>query len=310
MIYTIKVGGVRCHIVSDGLNVADGGGFFGIIPRVMWQRVIAANELNQVPNDIRCMLIESDAGLILVDTGNGDKLNAKQRQILGMDDRNERLLGQMARAGFSAEDVDIVLLTHLHGDHAGGCTRREVSDGGVGPLVATFPRARYITQRIELSEASFPNERNAAAYVSDNWQPLLATKQMTVVDGPQRLGSQVRTTLAPGHTAALQVVWVENQGERLIFLGDACSWAAHMERLAWVPAYDIYPMTSIESKRALRQEIMAKDTLMVFQHDPQVVTGRLVEGARGPEVKAEITCAAWDDPLVDPQPITVANSGA
>jgi hypothetical protein len=83
-----------------------------------------------------------------------------------------------------------------------------------------------------------------------------------------------------------------------------------MERLAWVPAYDIYPMTSIESKRALRQEIMATDTLMVFQHDPQVVTGRLVEGVRGPEVKSEITCAPWDDPLVDPQPTTVANSGA
>src|SRR5689334_3747244 len=86
MVYTVKVGGVRCHILSDGLNVADGGGFFGVVPRVMWQRVIPANQENQVPNDIRCMLIESDAGLILVDSGNGDKLNAKQRQILGLDD--------------------------------------------------------------------------------------------------------------------------------------------------------------------------------------------------------------------------------
>lgn len=300
MVYTVKVGNVRCHIVSDGLNVADGGGFFGVVPRVMWQRVIAANELNQVPNDIRCMLIESDAGLILVDTGNGDKLNAKQRQILGLDDRNERLLGDLAKVGYQAEDVDIVLLTHLHGDHAGGCTRRRED----GALVATFPRARYLAQRIELSEASFPNERTAATYIRDNWQPLLASNQMTVVDGPQRLGSQVRTTIAPGHTAALQTVWVEDQGERLVFLGDACSWAVHMDRLAWVPSYDIYPMTSIETKRALRQEIMETDTLMVFQHDPQVVTGRLVEGARGPEVQAIITREPWADPLLDPQPAT------
>ena len=311
MVYTVKVGGVRCHIVSDGLNVADGGGFFGVVPRVMWQRVIAANELNQVPNDIRCMLIESDAGLILVDSGNGDKLNAKQRQILGLDARNERLIGELAKVGFTAEDVDVVLLTHLHGDHAGGNTRRAVNDDGTaGPLVATFPRARYLAQRIELSEASFPNERTAVTYITDNWQPLLATKQMTVVDGPQRLGSQVRTAITPGHTAALQVVWVEDQGERLVFLGDACSLAVAMERLAWVPSYDIYPMTSIETKRALRQEIMETDALMVFQHDPQVVTGRLVEGGRGPEVKNELTRVGWDDPLADPQPTIAANSGA
>ena len=311
MVYTVKVGGVRCHILSDGLNVADGGGFFGVVPRVMWQRVIPANDLNQVPNDIRCMLIESDAGLVLVDTGNGDKLNAKQRQILGLDDRNERLLGEMAKVGYKAEDVDIVLLTHLHGDHAGGCTRRDPqSEGEAGPLVATFSRARYLAQRIELSEASFPNERTAATYVGDNWQPLLATKQMTVVDGPQRLGSHIRTTITPGHTAALQAVWVEDQGERLIFLGDACSWAVAMERLAWVPSYDIYPMTSIETKRALRQEIMATDTLMVFQHDPQVVTGRLVEGTRGPEVQSVITREGWADPLLEPQLTPAANSGA
>jgi glyoxylase-like metal-dependent hydrolase (beta-lactamase superfamily II) len=310
MVYTVQVGAVRCHILSDGLNVADGGGFFGVVPRVMWQRVMPPNELNQVPNDIRCMLIESDAGLILVDTGNGDKLNAKQRQILGLDDRNERLLGEMVKVDYRAEDVDVVLMTHLHGDHAGGMTRRELVEGASGPLVPTFPRARYLAQRIELSEASYPNERTAATYVADNWQPLLAAGQMAVVDGPQKLGSQVRTAIAPGHTAALQVVWVEDRGEKLLFLGDACNWAVHLERLAWVPSYDIYPMTSIETKRALRQQILDTDALLVFQHDPQVVTGRLVEGARGPEVQPILTRDGWADPLAEPQPTTAANSGA
>lgn len=297
MSYTVQVGGVRCHILSDGLNVADGGGFFGVVPRVMWQRVIRPNDLNQVPNDIRCMLIESDAGLVLVDTGNGDKLNAKQRQILGLDERNNRLLGEMAKVGYQAEDVDLVLLTHLHGDHAGGNTRRTPAQEGAGPVLATFPCARYLVQRIELSEASYPNERTAATYIRDNWQPLLANGQMEVVDGPQRLGRNVRTSITPGHTSALQVVWVEDRGERLLFLGDACSWAVHMERLAWVPSYDIHPMTSIETKRALREEIFQTDALLVFQHDPQVVTGRLVEGERGPVVQPVITRVGWDDPL-------------
>jgi glyoxylase-like metal-dependent hydrolase (beta-lactamase superfamily II) len=302
MVYTVQVGGVRCHILSDGLNLADGGGFFGVVPRILWQRVIVPNENNQIPVDIRSLLIESDAGLILVDAGNGDKLNAKQRQILGLDDRNERLLGEMAKVGFKAEDVDVVLLTHLHGDHAGGNTRRENPEGTSGPLVATFPRARYLAQRIELSEASYPNERTAVTYLNENWQPLLATKQMEVVDGPQRLGSQVRTAMTPGHTTALQVVWVEDRGERLIFLGDTCSWAVHLERLAWVPSYDIAPMTSIETKRALRQEILETEPLLVFQHDSQVVTGRLVQGARGPEVQSILRRDGWADPLAESQP--------
>jgi glyoxylase-like metal-dependent hydrolase (beta-lactamase superfamily II) len=316
MIYTVTVGRVRCHILSDGLNRADGGGFFGVVPRVMWQRVISANALNQIPVDIRSLLIESDAGLILVDTGNGDKLTDKQRQILGLDQRNARLLGQLAHLGVQPEDVEIVVSTHLHGDHAGGNTRwasagaTHVESGAADkpPVVATFPRARYLAQRIELSEAGFPNERTAATYVAENWQPLLVNGQMQVVDGPQRLGTQVRTALAPGHTAALHVVWVEDQGERLLFLGDACSWAAHMDRLAWVPAYDIYPMTSIETKRSLRAQIQELDPLLVFQHDAQVVTGRLVEGARGPEVQPILTRSGWDDPLADPAADAPAHS--
>ncbi|NUM78173.1 hypothetical protein HUU40_27740, partial [candidate division KSB1 bacterium] len=105
----------------------------------------------------------------------------------------------------------------------------------------------------------------------------------------------VRTEVAPGHTISIQSVWVEDGGESLLFLGDASSWAIHLTRLAWVPSYDIYPMTSIESKRRLQREALAKNALLVFQHDGQVVTGRLIEGKRGPEVQPEITETAWFD---------------
>jgi glyoxylase-like metal-dependent hydrolase (beta-lactamase superfamily II) len=293
----LQIGSVRCHLVSDGLNVADGGGFFGVVPRVLWQRVIQANELNQVPSDLRALLIESDAGLVLVDTGIGDKHTPKQRQILGLDERTQRLVYDLGQAGFRPEEVEIVLLTHLHNDHAGGSTRWDAPGSTPGPVVATFPRARYLVQRIDLAEASFPNERTAATYFAANWEPLAASGRLEVVDGPLRLGRQVRTGIAPGHTAALQVVWIEDGGEAALFLGDACSWAVHLERLAWVPAYDIYPMTSIETKRRLRHEALEKEALLLFQHDPQVLTGRLVEGARGPEVQPILTKPGWADPL-------------
>lgn len=297
MAHTVQVGGVRCHILSDGLTLADGGGFFGVVPRTLWQRVIAPNDQNQVPCDTRALLIESDAGLILVDTGLGDKLNAKQRQILGLDDRRERLAGDLARLGYAPGDVDIVLLTHLHNDHVGGATRWDTPGGSPGPLVPTFPRARYLVQGGDFGDANAPNERTAATYLAENWQPLLDAGRLEVVDAPICLGRSVRTEIAPGHTAALQVVWVEDGGETLLFLGDACNWAAHFDRLAWVPSYDIYPMTSIETKRRLRAAALAKGALLVFQHDPQVITGRLIEGPRGPEVRAILTKEAWADPL-------------
>ena len=297
MATTVHVGGIRCHILSDGINIADGGGFFGVVPRVMWERVIQPNERHQIPADDRCLLIESDAGLILVDTGNGDKFSPKVRQILGLDDRRGRLVDDLASVGYRPADVDIVLHTHMHGDHAGGATRWDTLDGSPGPVVPVFPKARYLAQRIELADASFPNERTAATYIADNWQPVMDAKQFEITEGPLRLGSQVRTEIAPGHTAAIQVVWVEDRGERLLFLTDACSWAAHMNRLAWVPSFDIYPMTSIETKRTLRQHAMETDALLVFQHDPQVVTGRLVQGSRGPEVQPIVTQVAWADPL-------------
>ena len=241
-------------------------------------------------------LIKSLRTLILVDVGNGDKLPEKVRQRLGLDNRQKRLIGELARVGYAPEDIDIVLFTHFHGDHVGGATRWDTADGSPGPVVATFPRARYIGQRIDLADASFPNERTAATYIADNFQPLLVQGKLEVVDGPQRLATGVRTDLAPGHTAAIQTVWVEDGGDSLLFLTDAASWAAHLQRLAWVPAFDIMPMQSIESKRRLADDAMARDALLVFQHDSQVVTARLAPGERGPEIYALISEPAHFDP--------------
>ena len=293
MAYTVQIGSTQCHILSDGLHRIDGGGFFGLVPRMLWQRTITPNEHNLIPTDARSLLIESDAGLILVDVGNGDKMNEKQRGFVGLNNRNERLIGDIRSVGFEPEDVDIVFFTHFHGDHIGGATR--FADGEAGAVIPSFPNATYVGQRIDLAEASFPNERTRATYHAENWQPIMDAGQFQVVDGPQRLASTVRTDTAPGHTASLQVVWVEDSGESLCFLGDAASWAVHMDRLAWVPSFDLDPMTSIETKRSLRHEALERNSLLVFQHDAQVVAGRLESGKRGPQIKPMITEEAWFD---------------
>lgn len=300
MPHTLTIGSIRCHILSDGKHLVDGGTLFGVVPRILWERVMPPNARNQVPFDSRCLLIEADAGLILVDTGYGDKLG-RQRTFLGLEGRTDRLLTELRRVGFTPADVDIVLLTHLHGDHIGGNTRWDTPDGTPGPIVPTFPNARYICQRIDLAEATFPNERTRATFHAENWEPLRERGLLDVVDGPQQLAHGVRTEIAPGHTAMLQTVWVEDGGESLLFLSDACSWAVQLERLAWVPSYDIFPLTSMESKRRLRAEAMRRDAILVFQHDAGVMTSRLVPGQREAQLRHEITEDPWFDPVTETQ---------
>ncbi len=295
MPYSFQIGSIPCHIVSDGRQLVDGGGFFGLVPRVLWERIIRPDGKNRIPVQMRSLLIQSSAGLILVDTGQGDKITAKERRIFGMDDGNQRLAAELRCAGFSPEDVDIVLLTHLHADHAGGCTHWSDPADPESEAVPSFPNARYLIQRLEMAEAAFPNERTRGTYFPNNWEPLRRSGQLELVDGDLALASGVRTVTVPGHTESIQVVWVEDAGESLLFLGDACSWAAHMDRLAWVPSFDLDPIQSIEGKRNLRREAEEKEALLVFQHDGQVVTGRLRPGARGPMVEPEITEEAWPE---------------
>ncbi|MCY4118972.1 MAG: MBL fold metallo-hydrolase [Caldilineaceae bacterium] len=293
MPYTFQIGSIPCHIVSDGRQLVDGGGFFGLVPRVLWERVIRPDDKNRIPVQMRSLLVQSSAGLILVDTGQGDKLTARDRRNFGMDDTSRRLAADLGRAGFSPEDVDIVLMTHLHGDHAGGCTHWCDPADPDSEAVPSFPNARYLVQRLEMADASFPNERTRGTYFPQNWEPLRRSGQLEIVDGDQDLAAGVRTVTVPGHTDSIQAVWVEDAGHSLLFLGDACSWAAHLDRLAWVPSFDLDPMRSIEGKRALRLQALEKNALLVFQHDGQIVTGRLTEGARGPVVESEISETAW-----------------
>jgi glyoxylase-like metal-dependent hydrolase (beta-lactamase superfamily II) len=292
--YTLQIGAIRCHILSDGRQKTDGGGFFGLVPRLLWERLIQPDEKNRIPSDLRCLLIESEQGLILVDTGQGDKLTARMRENLGMDERNERLIGDLRQVGFIPEDVAIVLLTHLHGDHVGGATRWLDPAAPNRGALPCFPNARHIVQRLELADASFPNERTRGTYFPINWQPLEENGLLDVVDGDQYLTPSVRTEVVPGHTPSIQAVWVENGGESLLFLGDTCSWAAHLDRLAWVPAFDILPMLSIEGKRRLANETLRHNALLVFQHDGQIVTARLTPGDRGPRIEPEIVEEAWE----------------
>jgi glyoxylase-like metal-dependent hydrolase (beta-lactamase superfamily II) len=154
----ITMGDVRVHILRDGTFALDGGAMFGVVPRVIWEKTDPPDEKNRVTLALNVALIETAGKRILVDTGMGDKWGEKEVLMYRID-RSRTLLGSLRELGFSPKDIDVVINTHLHFDHAGGNTRRE------GKIVPTFPRARYVVQRGEWEDATHTHERNRASYL-------------------------------------------------------------------------------------------------------------------------------------------------
>ena len=294
---TYQIGAVRVHLISDGVFLTDAGGVFGVVPRVLWEKVIQPDALNRIPMALRCLLIESSAGLLLVDTGYGAKLSVKQMQQLSLVSHT-RLTDDLAALGYRPEEVRMVINSHLHADHCGGNTYLApnglLSDSR--RMRPTFPKATYLMQRLELADATYPNERTRNTYFAENFLPLRDLKDdqgadvLRVLHGDTQITPEVRVQVTPGHTRSHQVVIIESQGETAIFLADA-GYVANLERLAWVPAFDVEPLVSIETKRALRELAYRRDALLFFQHDIAIPAGRIRPDGEGWRVEPAASLA-------------------
>ncbi|HKW40196.1 MAG TPA: MBL fold metallo-hydrolase [Gemmatimonadales bacterium] len=280
---TFQVGRLRCHALEAGSQRLDGGAMFGVVPKPLWQKRIPPDERNRIPLALRCLLVEHDAGLVLIDTGLGNKEDAKFNDIYGVANAGAagrtQLEDALAELGHAPEDVRWVINTHLHFDHAGGNTYREVvEDGGGsggagrngGAIRISFPRAKYLVQKGELAFARHTNERTAASYLPHNFEPV----SFTLLDGPAEPLPGIRCVPTPGHVPYHQSVLVESGAERACFLADLVPTSAHLP-LPWIMGYDLEPLVTLESRRALYARAEAEGWLLVFEHDPEIVAGRL-----------------------------------
>jgi len=272
LVRSTRVGRIRIHAVEAGLQLLDGGAMFGVVPKPLWERKIPADERNRIPLALRCLLIEAPGALVLVDTGIGNKESEKFREIYGVANEGSptRLEDGIRAAGFEPDDVDVVLNTHLHFDHAGGNTTR-AEDGAVRP---SFPAARYVVQRGEFEMAHSSNERILASYLGHNFDPVAEARLWDFVEGDAVVTEGVRVLPSPGHTPHHQSVLVESEGRTACFLADVCPTSAHLP-LPWVMGYDLEPLVTLESKRGLWVRARREDWLLVFEHDPETPWGRL-----------------------------------
>ncbi len=274
---TRTLGSMKLHVLEAGGQRLDGGAMFGVVPKPLWEKRIGADERNRIPLAMRCLLVETPNALVLIDNGAGNKEDQKFLDIYGIENAGSpsRLEDALRSAGFAPDDVDIVIDTHLHFDHAGGNTHHDAE----GQVRLSFPRARYVVQRGEWEYAHWRNERIQASYLPHNFDPVEQAGRFDFVSGEQEIVPGIRVLPTPGHTPHHQSVLITSQDETACFLADVMPTTAHLP-LPWIMAYDVEPLVTLESKRMLLARAQAERWLLVFEHEPIVPWGYLSSEAR------------------------------
>ncbi len=264
------------HIIPTGRVWVDPGGAFGLVPRVLWSRYQPPNEQGLTPMDLNSLLIFSEGKTILVDTGIGSKLSKKVGKNWGLEWPEGTMLENLAKHNLTRNDIDIVLLTHLHSDHCGGNT--ELVDEQVKP---TFPNAEYWLQRLEFADALNANVRTRGTYLPENFKPIWESGQFRLLHGDTQVTKDVRTVVTRGHTRGHQSIILEGGSQPIFFISDLAAYSILFSRAAWVTAYDVEPLETIASKQAWQSWVLENDALIVFQHDSLTRTGKMVKTDAG-----------------------------
>jgi glyoxylase-like metal-dependent hydrolase (beta-lactamase superfamily II) len=277
---SLSIGGLEVtHFVSSRFRL-DGGSMFGVVPRVLWERKAPPDALNRIALNSNSLLIRTEDVCILVEPGMGTKYDSRQSDIYDLADMSA--VTQMSRLGVSVEDVDLVILTHLHHDHAGGATV-PVESGDVTPA---FPGAKVVIQRSEMEEVERLHPLVRGSYRREDYQVLLDADKIMVVDGDAEVAPGVTVELTGGHSPGHQVVRMKSGEGEGLFLGDIVPTTAHL-KLNWLMAWDIEPRTVYEQKARLLADCASRGVLMFWSHDTSIAACRVREGERGSYVVEE-----------------------
>ncbi|WP_069661176.1 MBL fold metallo-hydrolase [Arcticibacter eurypsychrophilus] len=256
---------MNLYSINTGHFKLDGGAMFGVVPKSIWNKTNPADENNLIELAMRCLLIQTDGHLILVDTGIGDKQSEKFLSYYHL--YGEHTLDKsLASHGFSRNDITDVYLTHLHLDHAGAAVKRENDE-----LIPCFPNAVYWTNSTHWDWAIHPNDREKASFLKENILPLQEKGILKFVDSNQQdlFPPQIKTRVVSGHTESMMLPMMQYKGKTIVFVADLIPTVSHIP-IPYVPGYDVYPLISMEEKRSFLQEALENDYILFFEHDPYI----------------------------------------
>jgi len=256
-----SLGNFELTAVSDGIYHLDGGAFFGVVPKSLWQKKVQPDEKNLIPSGLNSIVVRTGDHTVLIETGIGNKMPDRMVKIYG---QPANLLDNLSAAGFSPDDFDIVINTHLHFDHCGWNTIRRGDT-----FVPTFPKARYYVQEGEWQHGRRQLERDAVSYMSANYDPLISSGQMELLQGDREIVPGISVKVFPGHTRHMQAVIIRSGGETACYISDLIPTSAHLD-LTWVMAFDLFPLETIESRKTYYSAAVGERWLTMFTHDPNL----------------------------------------
>ncbi|MBZ5721677.1 MAG: MBL fold metallo-hydrolase [Acidobacteriia bacterium] len=270
--HRLTLGDFELTAVSDGIYQLDGGAFFGVVPKIMWQRKVQPDEKNMVPTGLNSVVVRTGHHTVLIETGIGNKLPERMVKIYG---QPAQLLANLAAAGIAPEDIDVVINSHLHFDHCGWNTVRKRDR-----MVATFPKAQYYAQEGEWQHGRRQHERDAISYISDNYDPLISSGQMHLLHGDQEIVPGVFVKIFPGHTQNMQAIILKSGGRTACYVSDLIPTSWHLD-LTWVMSFDLFPLQTIESRKRYYAQAIPEKWLTMFTHDPNMPWGYVEVGEMG-----------------------------
>jgi len=268
----LTLGHFELIAVSDGTYQLDGGAFFGVVPKTLWEKKVQADTENHVPAGLNSVIVRTGDHTVLIETGIGNKMPDRLVKIYG---QPAKLLENLSSAGFSPEDFDIVINSHLHFDHCGWNTVRRGDK-----FLATFPRAKYYVQEGEWQHGRRQLERDAISYITENYDPLISSGRMQLLHGDQEIVPGVSVKIFPGHTRHMQAVIIRSAGQAACYISDLIPTTAHLD-LTWVMAFDLFPLETIESRKQYYAQAIPEKWLTMFTHDPNVPWAYVEKDERG-----------------------------
>jgi len=273
---TAVLGDFEVSLIRDSCYWWDGGAYFGVVPKTLWSRKLPVDERNRVPLAFNCYLVRTGDHTILIETAGGDKMDARARERMCLPAGAEPLPAVIARHGIEPESIDIVINSHLHWDHCGGNTILTPA----GPVPA-FPNARYYAPRGEWEHAHERSVRDSVSYIDANYDPLIESGRMILVEDGHEVVPGVSMHRAPGHNRDMMVITAVSRGQTFCFLSDLVPSTAHLQP-TWVMAFDLYPLETIDSRTLWLTRAVEGNWLCAFGHDHEIAFSRI---ASDPKVK-------------------------
>ena len=273
------LGDYRVEIIPDCEFKLDGGAMFGVVPRVLWERVCPPDDQNRITLTCNCLFIDTGKEKILIETGMGEKWSAKETSIYGISREMPFFKSLFEITGCKPEDITIVINTHLHFDHAGGNTSEPPAvAGGLTPTAfkSQFPNARYLVSHSEFKAAENLHERDRASYLPENWHPLIDNKQLELMPDKYEPVEGLTVEQVRGHSETMQTIKLTRGGETLFGFFDMIPTRHHLP-LPWIMSYDLYPVETLEFKKRILPQALEENWICHFYHDIEMPLCRLVE---------------------------------